>query len=122
MATITSFEELHCWQASRKVIRFTRMITKRMPSSERYDLVSNMNRAARSTTRNIAEGFGRHGHKENIQFCRISRGSLYELIDDLITCKEDNYVSESEYKEGRGLIDTAIRLVNGYIKYLSSRK
>jgi four helix bundle protein len=79
-----------------------------------------MNRAARSTTRNIAEGYGRYHHKENIQFCRISKGSLYELIDDLITCKEDNYISEEDYNAGRTLIDTAIKLVNGYIKYLGS--
>jgi len=96
------------------------MATK-FPTHEKFDLVDNMKRAARSSTRNIAEGFGRHHHKENIQFCRISRGSLTELIDDLLIAKEEQYISETEYIEGREKIDKAILSVNGYVKYLKSR-
>nr|WP_299208590.1 four helix bundle protein [uncultured Dokdonia sp.] len=29
---------------------------------------------------NIAEDFGRFHYQENIQFCRMARGSLYENI------------------------------------------
>jgi len=79
-----------------------------------------MNRAARSTTRNIAEGFGRHHHGENIQFCRISRGSLTELQDDCITAFEQNYLTAEQYEEGREKIETALKLLNGYIRYLKT--
>jgi four helix bundle protein len=78
-----------------------------------------MKRAARSTTNNIAEGFGRFHFQENIQFCRISRGSLHELVDQLITSKDDDYITKGEYEKGRDLISKALAVLNGYINYLS---
>lgn len=85
-------------------------------------MVDDMKRAARSTTHNVAEGFGRFHFQENVQFCRISRGSLYELIDQLITSKDDDYITSEEYEEGRTLISKALALLNGYIRYLSRQK
>jgi four helix bundle protein len=118
MGKIESFENLLCWQACREVISLVRKTIQSLPIDEKYDLVSNMRRAARSTTRNIAEGFGRHHHKENIQFCRISRGSLNELLDDFITCHNDEYISEEELKKARICINNALKILNGYINYL----
>jgi len=77
-----------------------------------------MRRASRSSTRNIAEGYGRYYYKENIQYCRQSRGSLYELIDDLITARDEGYIAEQEYIQGRAKIERALQLLNGYINYL----
>jgi four helix bundle protein len=98
-----------------------RAVTKGLPREE-WDLKDNALRAARSTTRNIAEGFGRYHYQENIQFCRISRGSLFEIIDDAITIFEEKYITEEEYKTGRAKIAHAIKVVNGYIHYLETRK
>ena len=81
-----------------------------------------MRRAARSTTHNIAEGFGRFHYQENIQFCRHSRGSLHELFDQLITSLDEEYITKEDYEKGRSLIDRALALLNGYINYLSRQK
>ncbi len=118
MATLQSFEELECWKACRQIVRWTMEVSLKFPKDENFDLKDNMRRAARSTTRNIAEGFGRHHHKENMQHYRISRGSLYELIDDVITAYEEQYISAEEYEQGRQLINRSIQLINGYINYL----
>ncbi len=115
---IKSFEDLECWKACIEVREFISTLIKKFPLSEKYDLIDNMRRASRSTTRNIAEGYGRFHFQENIQFCRISRGSLFELIDDLITSKSENYISEQEYIDGRRIIGRALALLNGYINYL----
>jgi len=95
---------------------------KTYPKEERFGLVDDMKRAARSTTHNIAEGFGRYHFQENIQFCRISRGSLCELIDQLITSRDEGLITDSDYEKGRELIDRALALLNGYINYLSRQK
>ena len=71
-------------------------------------------------TRNIAEGFGRLNHAENAQFCGISRGSCAEVLDDLITGHDDGYLSAELLAEGRELVTTAMKLLNGYIRYLRS--
>ena len=115
---IKSFEDLECWKACVEVRKFISQIIKKFPSSEKYDLVDNIKRASRSTTRNIAEGYGRFHYKENKQFCRISRGSLFELIDDLITSRDENYITEKECSEGKSKIEKALNILNGYINYL----
>jgi len=117
-----SFEDLECWKACTEVRRFISELVKKYPKEEKFALVDDMKRAARSTTHNIAEGFGRFHYQENIQFCRHSRGSLYELIDQLITSKDDGYITSEEYEEGRALISKSLALLNGYINYLSRQK
>ena len=120
--SLRSFEDLECWQACRKVRQYISKLIKSYPKDEKYRIVDEMIRASRSTTHNIAEGFGRFHYQENIQFCRISRGSLYELKDQLICSLDDGFIKGEEYKEGMELIDKAIALVNGYINYLDKRK
>ena len=117
--SLKTFEDLQCWQACREVRIFITKLVKTYPKEERYSLVDNMKRAARSTTQNIAEGFGRFHYKENLQFCRISRGSLFELIDDLITSLDEGYINQEDYQKGREKISNALALLNGYINYLN---
>ena len=119
---IRNFEDLDCWKVCREVQCEVSQLIKRLPKAEKYALAENMKRAARSTTRNIAEGFGRHHHQENLQFCRISRGSLYELLDDLITVLAEGYILADEYKRIRKSIERAILILNGYIRYLEKAK
>ena len=116
-----TFEDLTCWQPCREVRIFILGVVKSYPNEEKYSLVDNMKRAARSTTQNIAEGFGRFHYKENAQFCRISRGSLFELLDDLITSIDEEYINQEDYQKGRDLISHALTLLNGYINYLNRR-
>lgn len=98
-----------------------RLAVLQLPKNE-FDLRDNISRAARSTTRKIAEGFGRFYYQENIQFCRIARGSLFEIMDYAITLKEENYITNETYSEGRQKIDYAIKILNGYVLYLQKQK
>jgi len=105
-------------KACTEVRRFISKLIKKYPPEEKFALVDDMNRASRSTTHNIEEGFGRFHFQENIQFCRHSRGSLHELIDQLITSLDDGFITKEEYSQGRVLVGNAIGLLNGYINYL----
>jgi four helix bundle protein len=117
-----SFEELDCWKACRAVRQYITKLAKKYPVEEKFRLVDDILRASRSTTHNIAEGFGHYHFQENIQFCRHSRGSLYELKDQLICSLDEDLISKKEFDQGIALIDTALALLNGYINYLSKRK
>ena len=81
-----------------------------------------MRRAALSLTNNIAEGHGRFFYQENIQFCRISRGSLMELIDDLNTCIDEKYSEQSYIEQLKDEGYRINKMLNGYIGYLKKRK
>jgi len=47
---------------------------------------------------------------------------MNELIDDLITCYDDKYISKKMLLENKMLIDNGIKSLNGYIRYLGTAK
>ena len=77
------FEDLDVYKAARAFRKRIYRLAKLLPEDGRHALARQMRRAAVSLTSNIAEGYGRHHWQENTQFCRQSRGSLLELIDDI---------------------------------------
>ena len=119
---VGSFEDLEVWKQARKIQRIVRQMIKRFPKIERYRLEDQMIRSSRSIARNIAEGYGRYHYQENIHFCRISRGSLSEVLNDSITAIDENYITQDELNELRREIKLNNRLLNGYINYLQKAK
>ena len=117
MSTYTSFEQLDCYKKCRLVRIWINNFLKKYNISDR-DMIQNIKRAGRSTTRNIAEGFGRHHYKENRQFCRISLGSLNEILDDFNILEDEQFCNKEGLKEGRILVYQALKSTQGYINYL----
>lgn len=113
-----SFEDLDCWKRARVFRQQISELVKRWPADERYELTKQIKRSSRSVTANIAEGYGRHHHQENIQFCRQARGSLTETLDHLITACDEGFIDEDSLKTLRDDYENTIRLLNGYISYL----
>ncbi|WP_366518827.1 four helix bundle protein [uncultured Winogradskyella sp.] len=79
-------------------------------------------RASRSVTANIAEGYGRYHFQEQIQYCRMARGSLFELKDHLGVALEENYMNLDAYNLKIKNIENVVKKLNGYIKYLQTQK
>jgi four helix bundle protein len=58
-AVIRTFEDLECWKQCRTLRLFVaKEVVPVLPKDERYRLGDQLLRAARSTTSNIAEGYG----------------------------------------------------------------
>ena len=120
--SIKSFEDLECWKLCTDLRRRLSQVIKQYPSHEKFLLVDQITRASRSTTNNIAEGYGRYHHQENIQFCRQSRGSLHELLDHAIISLDEKYITNEVFVEIRTMINNALKVLNGYINYLKKAK
>ena len=118
---ITHFTDIEAWKLARKPRVAVYSVIRELPTEERYDLASQMKRAAISCSANIAEGYGRFHYQENIQFCRISRGSMYETQDHLITCIDNEYISKELYDKIWELSLNAIKVLDGYIRYLKKK-
>jgi four helix bundle protein len=118
MEQVRSFEDLECWKACTDFRRYVRILIRKLPPEEKFELASQMRRASRSITNNIAEGYGRFHFKENAQFSRQSRGSLYELKGDLIIALDEEYITQTEYQQGIEKFQKCVSLLNGYINYL----
>jgi len=118
---IKHFTDIEAWKLARELRIALYEIIKILPPEEKFDLASQMRRAAISCTANIAEGYGRFYYQENIQFCRISRGSIYEIRDHLITCIDNGYISKEVYDKIWNLSMNAIKVLDGYIRYLKKK-
>ena len=119
---VTDFTDLETWQFARELRKHLFSIVRGFPQEEKYGLNSQIKRAASSVTANLAEGYGRFSYQENIQFCRQSRGSLYELRDHLTTALDAGYIAPEKYKKLEATAISAIRLVNGYIRATKNLK
>jgi four helix bundle protein len=122
MAIIRTFEDLDVYKLAREFRKNIYKMVKILPEEEKYNLSSQMRRAALSVTNNIAEGFGCYHYQENIQFCRQSRGSINELIDDLNTCIDENYISRDVYHDIKEEAYRLLKVLNSYIASLQRQK
>jgi four helix bundle protein len=117
-----SFEDLEVYKSAREFRKKIYKLIEGLPPEEKYNLACQMPRAALSLTNNIGEGHGRYHFQENLQFCRIARGSLMELIDDLNTCIDQNYFPHDYINDLKDQAYTVNKILNGFIAYLKKRK
>jgi four helix bundle protein len=117
-----TFEDLETYQAAREFRKAMYEVNRKLPSEERFELASQIRRAAVSLTNNIAEGHGRYHYLEQIKFTLQARGSLEELIDDLNVCSDEKYLPLVEVDKLKQQGWRVYQLINGYIRYLRGRK
>ncbi len=96
MATITKIEDLLIWQESRVLIKNIFSITSTEKFSKEFFLKDQIKRSAISVMSNIAEGYGRGGNKEFVQFLYIANGSLSELKSQLYISFDFNLITEEQ--------------------------
>jgi four helix bundle protein len=115
-------DDFELYRVAREFRKRVYRLIKRLPPEEKYALANQMRRAAISVTNNIAEGHGRWHYQENIHYCRISRGSIDELIDDFNVCEDEGYGDQVVVAELKAEAYNLIHRVNGYMAYLRKAK
>jgi len=113
-----TFESLDVWKKGRTFRNQISELVEGLPDREEYKLTDQLLRSSRSFTANIAEGYGRFHYQENLQFCRQSRGSLFETLDHLTVARDEGYIDDEELENLRDDIEELLRLINGYIRYI----
>ncbi len=88
----SDFTKMPVWQSALRLLKQIYSVTKAYPTDERFGLISDMRRAAHSIAHNIAEGFGRFEPKDKSRFYKISRGSVYELMSQILVSSELTYL------------------------------
>jgi four helix bundle protein len=118
MATIQSFEDLKVWQKSRLLCKEIFNLTNTGNFSKDYGLKDQINRSSGSVMDNIAEGFGRKGNLEFINFLTYSSGSVCESKSQLYRAFDRNYITEEKRKELSELADEIGKMITSLIIYL----
>jgi len=119
---IRSFEDLEVYKLAREFSRKVGKLIQKLPPVEDYNLKGQMRRAKLSVTNNIAEGYGRYHFQENMQYCRQSRGSICELIDDFNECYDNAYIDQGYRDELKSDAYQLMKVLNGYIASIKRQK
>ncbi len=112
---LRDFTDLLAWQEGHKLVLEIYKLTKKFPKDEMFGLVNQMRRSAVSVTSNIAEGFGRQGYKEKVQFFYISQGSLVELKDQLLIARDVHYIDSAGFTKASEQANHTHKLLQGLI-------
>lgn len=123
MATYKHFYELPVYKCCREFRKkISDLVRNHFPKTENFLLKSQVLDSSRFVTANIAEGFGRFHYQENIQFCRMSRGSLDETLEHIITAYDDKYITKDILSDINKDYKECLKQLNSYIKYLKTAK
>lgn len=118
---ITSFRQLDVWLRANELRNECYRIASQMPAHERYGLAGQLRRAAMSVPANIAEGHGRGGTREFLQFLAVARGSLMETESHLVAAEQLGYASAEELVHALSLRTSVAQLLNALIRALRKR-
>jgi four helix bundle protein len=115
------YKQLTVWQKASALTTGIYAVTARFPRSELFGLVSQMRRAASSVDSNIAEGCGRKGDGDLRRSLQIARGSIAELENQLITCRNVGYLDPAEWATWNAKAQEINRMLNRMLDSLRSK-
>ena len=90
------FRDLQVWQLSKGLSVYIYNITDSGSFSKDFGLREQIRKAAVSIPSKIAEGEERNTNKEAVRFFSIAKGSLAEVVTQIIISKEVGYLEDDE--------------------------
>ena len=93
---IRTYRSLDVWQRAIELVESVYLLTAKFPSTEKFGLTSQIQRAAVSIAANIAEGYGRSHRGDYLHHLSISRGSLMEVETHLTLAARLKLVSRQD--------------------------
>ncbi len=113
------YKKLDVWKKSHEMyMHIKRNIAVKLPREERYELTSQLLRAALSVPLNIVEGCGRFTDKDFARFLDNSLGSTNETDYCCFAALELNYITKEEYQTSNQLITEVRAMLISFLKYL----
>jgi four helix bundle protein len=117
------YKKLDVWKKSHEMYMFVKKnIAIKLPKEERYELTSQLLRAALSVPLNIVEGCGRFTDKDFAKFLDTSLGSTNETDYCCFAALELNYITNNEYEIINKLINEVRAMLIAFIKYLRPKE
>lgn len=120
MASFKKFEDIQAWQKARLLWQKIKQVSKDTDLRKDFRLKDQICASAGSVMDNIAEGFGRGGNAEFIQFLEIANGSICEVQSQLYRVLDSNYISQNHFEELYNLANEIRGKLLAFIAYLKS--
>ena len=111
--------DLKVWQKAMDLMVEAFRLAGRLPREARFELGSQIRRAAVSIPANIAEGNARRHRKEYLRFLAIARGSHSELSTLFEAARRVGYLTEEQLGPSFEMLDHVGRMMTRLIAALS---
>lgn len=93
-----NYKNLKIWNLGIEIVDDVFKLTDAFPKTEKFSLISQINRCSISIPSNIAEGSSRTD-KSFSHFIDIALGSSFELETQLIIAQKRNYITKEQLKK-----------------------
>lgn len=113
------YKKLDVWKKSHEMYLYVKKnIAVKFPKEEKYEMVSQLNRAALSVPLNIVEGCGRYTDKDFAHFLDNSLGSVNETDYCCYAAFELGYITSSEYEIINRMVNEVRAMLISFLKFL----
>lgn len=113
MRHVRSFRDLEVWQAAMEVAVAGHTIARSLPIEHRFELASQIRRAASSVPSNVAEGHAQRTDRVFLRHVHIALGSLAELDTQLEIAVRLQLVETPAVSELMALMTRTWQLLHG---------
>lgn len=110
------YKELRFFKKAHEFVLEIYKLTESFPKSERYGVVSQLQRASGSICANIAEGSAK-SENDFKRFLQMSIGSAKECEYFLLLCKDLKYIEVRTYDRLQGDLDM---IIGSLVKYIQT--
>jgi len=116
--SIERFEDLEIWQEARSFCKHVFTITSKEKFKSDFRFRDQMRSSSGSVMDNVAEGFGRGGNKEFLQFLYIAKGSCNECRSQGFRAFDYEYITEQELDIILEKTESISKKITALINYL----
>jgi four helix bundle protein len=118
MAGVRRYERLEVWQLADDLKREVYALVRTGAAARDFEFRDQIRNSAASTTKNIAEGFGRFHPGEFAHFMEFAVASVMETRDSLKDGVDRGYFLPEQVVNAQRLADRSIRCATRFIVYL----
>jgi four helix bundle protein len=93
---MNNYKRLEVWKVAIDLVSEVYKLSKKLPKEEMFALTSQIKRCSVSIASNIAEGAGRNGRKEFVNFLGIASGSCCELDTQLLIAQNLGFLQSDD--------------------------
>lgn len=120
MSSFQRFEDIEAWQKARELTKAIYALSNDGQFARDFGLRDQIRRASVSIMSNIAEGFGRGGNKEFIQFLSTAKGSASEVQAQLYVAIDAGYINQDQFQKLYSETEATARMIAGLLRYLQN--
>ena len=119
--SVRSYRDLRVWNEAMNLVVAAYRIAKQLPTEERFELSSQIRRAAVSIPANVAEGHGRDHLGDYLRHLSVANGSLMEVETEVLIAERIGYVTAEDVAPAMTLAADVGRMLSGLTQSLKGK-